>query len=283
MKLILSGGGLLIAVGAVAYYWRLAAVRERISSRLARPTAYDDTQKLVDEKPFAKRYHAIPLLFSVVVGCTFIFLLGWPINISAGLAFAIALLGLELDAWVYEVRLTKIETQLADAIDLLVASLSAGSSLQASLTQAAEYASNPLRSELSELVARLRLGDSPSEAFELLHKRVPTETFQLLSTSLGVNWRVGGGLAETLAGVGKTIRDRLAISRQVRTLSTQGRLTTITVIGVVWFMAAMMWQSDPSRFENFVSSGVGSWLITAGLLLQGVGIALVSKISRPRI
>ena len=104
-----------------------------------------------------------------------------------------------------------------------------------------------------------------------------------MATSLVVNWQVGGGLAETLSGVGKTVRDRLAISRQVRTLSTQGRLTTVTVLGVVWFMAAMMWQADEARFVGFVNSTPGSWLMSGTLALQGVGIALVSKISRPRI
>ncbi len=127
------------------------------------------------------------------------------------------------------------------------------------------------------------LGDAPEDAFELLQKRVPTETFQLLTTSLIVNWQVGGGLAETLAGVGKTIRDRLAIARQIKTLSTQGRLTTLTVLSVVWFLAAMMWQSDPPQFVGFVNSEIGSRLFTATLILQGIGTAIVPKSGRPRI
>ncbi len=282
MTYVLTGTGLLVAIGAVAYYWRLAAIREMLGKRLLAP-AVGVEQGFVTVKPFARRRFLVPILIGIVVGLVLIFLFSWPVNISIGLAFAISLMGFEVDAWIYETRLTKIETQLADSIDLLVASLGAGSSLQASLVQAADYTENPLKREFSELVARLRLGDSPADAFGLLEKRVPTETFQLLATSLVVNWHVGGGLAETLSGVGKTIRDRLAISRQIRTLSTQGRLTTITVISVVWFMAAMMWQSDEVRFVGFVNSQPGSWLLAATLTLQGVGIALVSKISRPRI
>ncbi len=282
MTYILTGSGLLLAIGAVAYYWRLAAIREMLGKRLLTP-AVGDQQRAVRVKPFAQRRFLLPIALGLIVGLVFVGLFSWPVNIAVGLAFAFSLMGFEVDAWIYETRLTKIETQLADSIDLLVASLGAGSSLQASLVQAADYTENPLKREFSELVARLRLGDSPADAFRLLEKRVPTETFQLLSTSLVVNWQVGGGLAETLAGVGKTIRDRLAISRQIRTLSTQGRLTTITVISVVWFMAAMMWQSDEMRFVGFVNSQPGSWLMAATLMLQGIGIALVSKISRPRI
>jgi tight adherence protein B len=282
MIYFLTGAGLLIAAVAVLYYWRFSAIRELLSKRLVAPTV-EEFEVPVDVTPFVQRNYLIPILSALLIALVLSVLIGWPINISIGLAFTTLLLGIELDAWVYEARLTKIEAQLADSIDLLVASLGAGSSLQASLAQAADYCENPLKTELSGLVARLRLGETPVDAFHLLEKRVPTETFQLLATSLVVNWQAGGELAETLSGVGKTIRDRLAISRQVRTLSTQGRLTTITVISVVWFMAAMMWQADELRFLGFVNSTAGSWLMAGTLTLQGVGVALVSKISRPRI
>lgn len=282
MIYFLSGIGLLLAMVAVVYYWRFVAIRDLLSKRLDVPTVEGQLGS-VEVKPFAQRHYFISIFSGLLIALVLVVLLGWPLNISIGLAFAASLLGFELDAWIYDTQLTKIEAQLADAIDLLVASLGAGASLQASLTQIAEFCDNPLKSEFSELVARLRLGDTPADAFTLLEKRVPTETFQLLATSLVVNWQVGGGLAETLSGVGKTVRDRLAISRQVRTLSTQGRLTTGTVIGVVWFMAAMMWQADEARFLGFVNSTPGSWSMTGTLILQGVGIALVSKISRPRI
>lgn len=281
MNQVLAIGGLLAAVSAVAYYWRRVAIRDRIQQRLQDATT--EAQAIAAERRFARRFYWIPVVVGVATLPLFIFLWQWPINISVGVCIIVILIGLELEAWVYELRLTQIETQLADAIDVLVASLGAGSSLPASLAQSAEYSPNPLKREFTEMVARLRLGDDPEDVFELLSHRVPSDTFRLFATSLIVNWKVGGGLSDTLAGVGKTIRDRLTISRQIRTLSTQGRFTTAAVISVVWFMAAMMWQADPGRFIGFVSSDVGTWLITAALVMQGVGIALVSRISRPKI
>ncbi|MCG8651845.1 MAG: type II secretion system F family protein, partial [Pirellulales bacterium] len=175
------------------------------------------------------------------------------------------------------------ETQLADTIDILVASVQAGSSLQSALDQAAANTSRPLRGELEELVARLRLGDQPGDVFELLRQRVRLETFRLFSTTLTVNWQVGGGLSETLAAVGQTIRGRLTIARQIRALSAQGRITTLSVLAVTWFLAAMMWQSDPARFEGFLGSALGSWLVSGALAMQGVGILMVARISRPKV
>ncbi|OUT54430.1 Bacterial type II secretion system protein F domain protein [Stieleria bergensis] len=275
---------LLIAVTGIAAYWYRALQRDQVRKRLfsvgAETGSADQQQAVV---PFAERSFFLPWLIVVPIGSLVCWYWQIPLNISAGLIVVFGFIGAEIDAWLYQWRLARMETQLADTIDVLVASVGAGASLQASLQQASEYTPMPLRAELAEMVARLRLGDSPADVFQLLGQRVPTETFRLISTTLTVNWRMGGELGHTLSAIGTTIRDRLAIARQLRTLSTQGAMTTITVLTVIWFMAAMMWQADPPRFVSFLLSTEGSWLIAACLVMQGLGIAMISRISRPKI
>lgn len=280
MGAILFPAGLLAAAAGIGYYWLESWRREQVRVRLA--DREDELAELPAE-PFARRHYVTPWLVAIVVGWAVWFWLAFPLGIACGLAFVVGLLGMELDAWILEWQQGRMETQLADAIDVLVSSVSAGSSLQNALGLASEYAPMPLKRELDEIIARLRLGDPPTDVFNLLGQRVPMETFRLFSTTLAVNWEVGGSLGETLAAVGSTIRDRLIIARQIRSLSVQGRLTTMTVLTVTWFMAAMMWQSDPPRFFGFVLSPIGIALMTAVLVLQGIGIAMVSKISRPKV
>lgn len=281
MLVLITMLGLTCATFGVAYYWYTAAVRESVLRRLDDSTEEAEAVNL--EQPFAKRHLFLVWLLVIPVGVLLAFLTSWPTNLVAGLMIVLGCLLAEMDAWIYGWRVNRMESQLAEATDVIVASLSSGASLQASLQQASEFSPMPLRSELEEMVARLRLGDSPIDIFDSLRQRVPTETFQLLATTLTVNWSVGGELSGTLSSIATTIRDRLAIARQIRTLSTQGTVTTLTVLAVIWFMAAMMWQSDPMRFEGFLASATGSWLVAAGLLLQGLGVALVSRISRPKI
>jgi tight adherence protein B len=280
MSVILVPFGLLAAAAGIGYYWRESWARERVRVRL---TDLEEDAVELPEQPFAVRHYVLPWVAAVITGAFVWYLLNFPWPISCGIVLVVGLLGMELDAWILEWKQGRMESQLADTIDTLVSSVGAGSSLQSALTRAAEYAPMPIKLELDEMVARLRLGDPPSDVFRLLSQRVPMETFRLFSTTLSVNWEAGGSLSETLAAVGGTIRDRLVIARQVRGLSVQGRLTTMTVLAVTWFMAAMMWQSDPPRFLGFVLSSVGIALMTVVLVLQGVGIAMVSKISRPKV
>lgn len=274
--------GLSAAIGAVAWYWRRAWYRDQVRQRLESTTEVSEVAAPT-ERPFAGRHLVLPWGVGVIVSLTVALALNWPTNISAALGFVVALLLTQLDAWILEMRFNRIETQLADCIDMLVASVQAGASLQSALEVATGDTRQPLRRELEEMVARLRLGDAPVDVFELLRQRVPVETFRLFCTTLAVNWEVGGGLAQTLASVGQTIRDRMAIARQIRTLSTQGRITTMSVLFVTYFLGAMMWQSDPARMLGFLSTSVGQMLVTVVLVLQGMGIAMVAKISRPKV
>ena len=274
--------GLSAAIGAVAWYWRRAWYRDQVRQRLESTTEVSEVAAPTG-RPFAGRHLVLPWVAGVIVSLTVALALNWPTNISAALGFVVALLLTQLDAWILEMRFNRIETQLADCIDMLVASVQAGASLQSALEVATGDTRQPLRRELEEMVARLRLGDAPVDVFELLRQRVPVETFRLFCTTLAVNWEVGGGLAQTLASVGQTIRDRMAIARQIRTLSTQGRITTMSVLFVTYLLAAMMWQSDPARMLGFLSTSVGQMLVTVVLALQGIGIAMVAKISRPKV
>lgn len=274
--------GLIVAIVGLAIYWYRAAQREAVRQRL-KSSDLEEVLRSTQNRPFSRRHPIVPWLIALPLGILLIWLWSWPINITVGLVLVAAFIGIEIDAWIHQWRLARMEAQLAEVIDILVASVSAGASIQTSLAQAAEFAPRPIRGEFAELVARMRLGDSPNDAFVILQQRLPTEVFRLFATTLTVNWRVGGELSGTLASIGGAVRDRLAIARQLRTLSTQGTLTTVVVLGIVWFMAGMMWQSDPRRFANFVQSDMGSWLIAVCLGLQGIGVALVSRIIRPKI
>jgi Flp pilus assembly protein TadB len=171
-----------------------------------------------------------------------------------------------------ERRMLKIEVQLADAIDLMVGALRAGAGLTSALDSAVHETREPLASQLDEVTGRIRYGDAPQVVFRGLAERVRLETFLLFTTALSVHWEVGGNLAPTLATAGRTIRDRIELTRRIRAMTTQSRVSIIAVMGVTYFIAALMWSNDPDCMKAFLTTEVGSFLVAAAVLLQAVGI-----------
>ena len=120
----------------------------------------------------------------------------WPV------ASWFACWGSQIEQMVFERRIQQIESQLADAIDLMVGALRGRRQRAGCAGKRLIGKSWPLRPQLEEVVGRIRLGDNSQTVFRELAARVPLETFLLFTSALSVHWEVGGNLAPTLSTVG---------------------------------------------------------------------------------
>ncbi|MGC4085261.1 MAG: type II secretion system F family protein [Vicinamibacterales bacterium] len=177
-------------------------------------------------------------------------------------------------------RVLRIELQLVEAIDMLVGSLRAGSSLLASFESAADEAELPLRSYFDEIVGRIRLGDDARTVLGGLPDQIPLETFRLFASALAVHWEVGGSLASTLSTVGRTLRDRIELARRVRAQGVEAHVSVAVVMGIWYILGYLMWRSDPERLDAFLRTDVGAELIAVAIALQATGLIWMSRLSR---
>jgi tight adherence protein B len=230
-------------------------------------------------RPYPPRYRLLPPVVGLlVIAGTRIG--GIPLEVAAALGCLIGVLGYLLEELIAEQRTARIEAQLSDAIDLLVGALRAGSALLAALEASLREARAPLRPYLQDIVSRIRLGDDPRDVLAELPQRVPLETFRLFSMALAVHWEVGGSLASTLSTVGRTIRDRIELSRRVRAQAIEAHVSVAAVAVIAYVLAFLMWRTNPDRMEAFVQSSVGTEMVTAVIGLQAVGLLWMSRISR---
>ncbi|HEV7998617.1 MAG TPA: type II secretion system F family protein [Planctomycetaceae bacterium] len=280
---------ILFSAGGIVFYLWLDARRQNIARRrleqafaaAAEPEV--DAIELRPARPFSRRYYTVPWIVAAAVSSLLWFVSGLRPLYSATVGLVVGMLGWQLEAMLAERRVQKIEIQLADAIDLMVGALRAGAGLTKALENAVYESRQPLREQLDEVAGRIHFGDDPQLAFRNLTERVPLETFLLFSSALSVHWEVGGSLAPTLATVGRTIRDRIELSRRMRAMSTQARVSIIAVMGITYFIAALMWGNDPVRMQGFLSTNIGSWFVAAVVLLQAVGIVWSASITRSKI
>lgn len=274
---------LIFLLGATLVAWRLSNLRrlalDRFESVESRARAERSTPR---SKPLARRLWWIPWVVGCVCLCSFRYVVGWPLSVCVSLSLVIALLGREIEVWLAGARAAKIETQLADAIDIMVGALGAGAGVTTAMQAAIEETRAPLRDELEDTLARVRLGDNALDVFRSLATRVPLETFTLFSSALAIHWEVGGTLGPTLANVGRTIRDRIETSRRITSNITQSQMSTIFVILLTYFIAAIVWRNSPSSMEQFLSSVVGQGMVSTTILLQAIGIVWMNQVSRPR-
>lgn len=282
---------LVMAGGFVAVWWllRRAYIDRVVGERLADADHLDeDAADQSDEaprRPFRhplQRHYWVAPVFGVACCLVLALVASVPWVLAFALGILAGMLGWQLEAVLAARRVRLLEQQLADALDMMIAAVKSGSSLLSAIGSAQQQANQPLRAEFDFLAGRVRLGDEPSDALNDLADRVPLESFELFTQAMAVNWSVGGQLSATLASIARTVRDRIELTRRMHSMTMQSRLSIISVMGVTYFLGALMWRNDPERMGGFLTSLIGQWAVAVAVVLQGVGVIWISLISRPR-
>lgn len=273
----------LAILAGIALWWRAETQREMALLRLNVAEAnYQPDTKVVSGRRLRRRWMWVPWAIAVGVGLTIWLLFDLRPIYSAAAALMTGLLGSQVESFIAARHAAKLERQLADAIEIMVGAVGAGASVGAALDAAIVESSLPLRPYLEEVSGRIRLGDSPAAVFSSLSERVPLETFLLFSSALAVHWEVGGKLSTTLTMVGRTIRDRIEVSRRIRSNTAQSQFSTIALIALTYFIALIVYNNGRNQMVEFVTSTAGSYFVAGSVLLQSIGIAWMNFISKPR-
>ena len=121
-----------------------------------------------------------------------------------------------------------------------------------------------------------------------MYRRVPSEDLDLVITAVNIQREVGGNLAEVLDTISHTIRERVRIKGEIRTLTAQGRISgwiiSLLPLGLGLILYAMnpnyiseLWVREaPWIFEPVFPCG---WVVLGvGVLLIGIGAMAIRKI-----
>ena len=285
VEILLFCGLVLLGVGVIASVWRnarthaLARGRMEHSADVSGPAA---AEPLPTARSFLVRHRLLPWMVGFLAAVLLHFALGWALPFVIAVGLILSLLGGQLESYLAVRQTARIENQLADAIDLMVAALGAGAGLTDALENATRESRAPLRFQLEDVVGRIRFGDDPRTVYQGLTQRVPLETFLLFSSALAVQSETGGSLAPTLASVGRTIRDRIEIARRIRSNSSQSEVSTLAVLMLTYFIAVVVWRTNPEQMKQFLATSIGQWAVAGTILLQAVGLLWMALLSRLR-
>lgn len=287
LPIFLTLGCMLLLAAIVVYQWQLISLRSVALGRLA--PAIDDAMPASRRAsswsisgPLARPFRIVPYFLGVVLGLIIWLVVGFSLTLSIAFGLIVAMMSAEVEAYLATMKSAKLERQLADAIDLMIGALGAGTGVTSAMAAAIEESSYPLKGQLEDLLARIRLGDDPQAVFRSLSQRIPLETFLLFSSTLAVHWEVGGSLAPTLASVGRTIRDRIEIGRRIQSNIAQSQVSTVFILLLTYFIAAVVWRNSPEQMQAFLNTDMGGSVVAGSMVLQAVGIVWMSAISKAK-
>jgi tight adherence protein B len=161
------------------------------------------------------------------------------------------------------------EERTADAVGALAAAVRSGLSLEQAIRYAALEAASPVREELERVVAALDTGIALDVTLAAWADRREQSDTDLLVGALELHRRSGGDLPTVLDQVSDTIRDRVGIAREVRSLTAQARLSAwiLGLLPIGFF--AFLWLTSRRDIEGALSTPAGLVCVLVGLALEG--------------
>jgi len=136
----------------------------------------------------------------------------------------------------------------------------------------------PISVEFARTVKETNLGIPMEDALVSMAKRVNSKDFDLVITSVLIQRQVGGNLAEILDNIARTIRERVRIRNEIKTLTAQGRISGV-IVGLLPFgLALAIYLLNPEYISLLFVHPVGKMLLAGGFVGQLIGILLIRRI-----
>jgi tight adherence protein B len=173
-----------------------------------------------------------------------------------------------------------IEHQLAELAEATALAVRSGLSVGQAVEFAHREVDSPLRQAVSELLAQQRLGTSFEVAVERFGDGVGTDDARLFSMILGVHARAGGNLAGALDEVTATIRHRIALRRELRALSAQGRISGVVLASLPIAFSLVLGMTSRARLAPIYSSPAGMAMVGGGLVLEALAFLWIRRLLR---
>ena len=175
-------------------------------------------------------------------------------------------------------RLRRLNGQLSDAIVLISNSLKAGYSFFQAVDIVVKEMSGPISEEFFKLQKEINLGMTTEAALDKLVKRVQSEDLELIVTAVLIQRQVGGNLSEVLDNISSTIRDRVKVKGEVKTITAQGRMSGLIISILPPALCGILYLLSPEYMGELFDNPIGIGIIVTAVFLELIGIYFVSRI-----
>lgn len=170
--------------------------------------------------------------------------------------------------------------QLEQAMEMMSAVLNSGGGIPAALEKAANDIPQPLKSELAQTLAEIKLGISASEAFKNFSERVRLQETSIIS--MAVELKQSGmpvNLATVFQQVQDNIRARKVFEQEVSSITSENRMAGWIVAAVPFITIAIVRNMAPEFIKPLFTEPIGITIFITCVLVICAGVFWIMKMA----
>ncbi len=175
-------------------------------------------------------------------------------------------------------RVRMFENQLPDLLVTMAAGLKAGHSFRQAIQSVVDEDQPPASKELKRVLTETRLGRPMDEALSDMAARIGSKNFEFVITAVTIQRQVGGSLAGLFDMVADTVRNRQQFAKKIKGLTAMGRASAYVLIGLPFFVAAMLTLLNAEYMSPLWHTSTGHKLILTMFVMIAFGSLVLRKI-----
>jgi tight adherence protein B len=163
-------------------------------------------------------------------------------------------------------RQHKFHNQLLDVLILIKGAVQSGYSLMQSLDLAIKEVPAPASEEFGRVLREIRFGITLEGALFNLAERMENDDLQIVVTAIIINSQVGGNLSTVLEATISTIRDRLQLMGEIRSLTSYARFVGYFLTLLPFIAGAVIFLLSPGYFDTVKTSFISQIIYLVALV-----------------
>ncbi len=244
-----------------------------------RPTLSKVQDKLNKARILIRAEELAGLSFVCAVASLLVF---WLLTSSIIFGVIIGAIGFYLPLFIVDRRKRKrtemLNQQLPDALDIISNGLRAGFSFTQALNVLTQEMGPPISEEFARVIRKNQMGKPMADVLQELSENSDSDDFDMVVTALLIQRQVGGNLAEILDSVAHTVRERVRIKGEIKTLTAQGRITALVISLLPPGIMAMLFVMNRDYIMLLFTELVGMVMFGTAVFFMLLGIIALRKI-----
>lgn len=176
-------------------------------------------------------------------------------------------------------RIDRFNAIFPDAIDLIVRALRSGIPIQEAIASVGREMGDPVGPLFIQVMNEVRLGGSIEDAFWNVADSIRAPEFNFLIISMTIQRETGGNLGETLANLGKLLRDRRQMKLKIKAFSSEARATALIMSSLPFVIGIMIYLLNPEYMSLLVTDPRGMMMLMIAGGMLGTGIYVMKRMA----
>jgi len=224
-----------------------------------------------------EEFLVLNLIFQLLAGMIGLIIIG-----SAASAFVLMAIVLILPWLVVQKkkvkRFEKLNQQIGEGLTVMSNALRAGYSFQQAIDLVGKEMTGPLAMEFRKTVREIHFGTPTDQALTNLMNRVESDDLGLMITAVLIQRQIGGNLAEILDNISFTIRERIRIKGEIKTLTAQGRISGLIIGLMPPILFCILMIINPTYMSILLVRKLGWLILGGGITSELIGVMLIKKV-----